>query len=286
MDIENDNTTKLRPGLMISLHTEVSGGVSYTRENLDPTSAEVVAGNGDANGAAVDDARVVEKWNTTKIVEDAAEHKRATEAVSKARGAIAKLCFKTAFGLLCPKEREGDLKAAITQARQIIREFNATAQFTHARIYVLRGDIASTEEESARAIGDEVSQLVAAMNAGIDRLNPEAIREAANKARQLQEMLGPDQAEVVKGAIEQARKAARAIVKRIQNEGEAAEIVLKDVQRGSLEKARIAFLDLTEQSPDAVAATLPAVNVQRLAGLDLDANGVSEPAVAAEKAVQ
>jgi hypothetical protein len=262
--METDKTTKIRPGLMVSLKTEVRGGVSYLRENLDPSSAQVV------------DGKTVESWNTTKIVEDAAEHERASKAVGKARGAIAKVCSRTAFGLLCPEEREAELDAAVVEARSIVREYNASATFTHVRLYALKGRIANTEEESARAIGEEVASLITAMNAGIDALNPDAIREAANKAKQLQEMLGEDQAETVKGAIEQARKAARAITKRVVNEGEAAAIVLKDLARGSLEKARLAFLDFESPVPTEVERVMPAVNVQRLAGLDLDANDTTK----------
>lgn len=259
----NDSTTKIRPGLMVSLKTRVEGGVTYLRENLDPTSAEVVG--------ASEAGKLVEKWNTTKVVEDPAEHKRAREAVQKARKAIVAVCANTAFGLLCPADREAELDAGIAEARRVVREYNAAATFTHVRVFALKGAIASSDEESARAIGEEVSQLIEAMNRGIDKLDPEAIRDAANKAKQLEEMLGPDQAEAVKGAIEQARKAARAIVKRVQNEGEAAAIVLKDLQRGSLEKARIAFLDLSGECPVATnGASMPAVNVQRLAGLDLE----------------
>lgn len=255
------STTSIRPGLMISLSTRVEGGVSYQRENLDaPETAPATKG------------ATIEKWNTTKIVEDPAEHERAGKVIGKARGLISSVCARTAFGLLCPEEREAEVDAAIVEARKLVAEYNASATFTHCRIYALKGRIANTEEESARAIGEEVATLIAAMNAGIDKLNPEAIRDAAAKAKQLQEMLGPDQADAVKGAIEQARKAARAITKRVINEGEAAAIVLKDLARGSLEKARIAFLDFEEQSPAVVEAVLPAVNVQRLAGLDLEAN--------------
>ncbi len=254
--MESDKTTKIRPGLMIGLNTRVEGGVSYLRENLDASSVD-----------APTEGALVEKWNTTKIVEDPQEHERARKAVSKARNLISAVCAHTAFGLLCPEERETELDAAVAEARKIIREHNATATFTHCRIYALKGRIANTEEESARAIGEEVAQLISAMNKGIDRLDVEAIREAAGKAKQLEEMLGPDQAETVKGAIEQARKAARQIVKRVQNEGEAAAIVLKDLQRGNLEKARIAFLDFEGAQPAAVEPTL-AVNAQRIGGLD------------------
>ena len=103
--------------------------------------------------------------------------------------------------------------------------------------------------------------------AGIDKLDPAAIRDAANKARSMAAMLGDDQQAAVEGAIEQARKAARQIVKRVQKEGEAAAIVLADVQRGAIEKARIAFLDLDGDHMTSTA--LPAVQQQRFADLDL-----------------
>ena len=264
------NIQKIRPGLMISLKTTVKGGVSYLREDL-------------TEGAETrSDGKAVEKWETTKIVEDPAEHERARKTINKARSIIAKVCITTAFGLLCPEEREAELNTAIAEAKKLISAHNATATFTHVRVYCLKGRIASTEEESARAIGEEVSALLATMNQSIDKLDVEAIREAATKAKQLEEMLGPEQAEAVAGAVEQARKAARAIVKRVQNEGEAAAIVLKDIARGNLEKARIAFLDFEEKAPETVVASLPAANMQRMAGLDFGDAAVPEDVTVGE----
>src|SRR6516165_3167737 len=251
------NIQKIRPGLMISLKTTVKGGVSYLREDL-------------TEGAETrSDGKAVEKWETTKIVEDPAEHERARKTINKARSIIAKVCITTAFGLLCPEEREAELNTAIAEAKKLISAHNATATFTHVRVYCLKGRIASTEEESARAIGEEVSALLATMNQSIDKLDVEAIREAATKAKQLEEMLGPEQAEAVAGAVEQARKAARAIVN-------------KDIARGNLEKARIAFLDFEEKAPEAVVASLPAANMQRMAGLDFGDAAVPEDVTVGE----
>src|SRR6516162_6992395 len=241
------NIQKIRPGLMISLKTTVKGGVSYLREDL-------------TEGAETrSDGKAVEKWETTKIVEDPAEHQRARKTINKARSIIAKVCITTAFGLLCPEEREAELNTAIAEAKKLISAHNATATFTHVRVYCLKGRIASTEEESARAIGEEVSALLATMNQSIDKLDVEAIREAATKAKQLEEMLGPEQAE-----------------------GEAAAIVLKDIARGNLEKARIAFLDFEEKAPEAVVASLPAANMQRMAGLDFGDAAVPEDVTVGE----
>lgn len=243
-------TTMIRPGLLVALKSTVRGGVSYQRTDI-----------------AKDEKTA--KWETTRVIEDPAEHERATKARSKALAEIRAVCAPTTFGLLCPEENETELDAAIARAQAIRDEHNASATFTHVDIYVLKGRIASTDEEAARAIGQEVASLVDSMSQGIDRLDAAAIREAANKAKQMASMLSAEKAEAVDSAIEQARKAARQIVKRIEKDGEQAAIVLADIQRGSIQKARIAFLDLS-QDEVRQAPAMPSVDVQRFAELESD----------------
>jgi hypothetical protein len=241
-------TQIIKPGLLVVLKSTVAGGVSYKRVDLE----------NDANRS---------RWETTRIVDDPQEHDRATKARSKASAEIRAVCSATAFGLLCPEDREKDLDGAIARARAIVDEHNQSATFTRIAIYALKGRIASTDEEAARAIGEEVRSLVDAMGVGIDKLDPEAIREAATKAKALTAMLDDSQVEKVSEAIKQARSAARAIVKRVEKEGEAAAVVLADIQRGAIEKARMAFLDL-DDAP-AREESMPHVDVQRFDGIEV-----------------
>jgi len=120
-----------------------------------------------------------------------------------------------------------------------------------------------------RGIGDEVKQLIAQMDAGITKLDVEPIREAATKARELSAMLSEDQAEIVSEAVKAARSAARTIVSRIEKEGEQSAVVLADIKRGALEKARIAFLDLDDVET-AATELAPAANIGRVAGVEID----------------
>jgi len=90
--------------------------------------------------------------------------------------------------------------------------------------------------------------LITEMNAGIDKLDPEAIRAAALKAKQMSGILSEEKSATIGEAVKAARKAANMIVKRIQSDGEESSIVLKDVQRGALEKARLSFLDLGDDA--------------------------------------
>lgn len=243
-----NNTALIRPGILVALKSTVTGGVRYQRVDLE---------QGDATA----------RWETTRTIDDPQEHTRATKARSAALAEIRKYCAGTSFGLLCPIDREADLDAAIDRARAMVAACNSAAVYTHVSIYVLKGRIADTDEEAARAIGQEVAGLIAAMNEGIDKLDPVAIREAATKAREMSAMLSDAQMAKVSDAVNQARAAARTIVKRVEKEGELAAIVLADIKRGDIERARMAFLDL-EDAP-AHQESLPAIDAQRFADLDM-----------------
>jgi hypothetical protein len=251
-------TTVIRPGILVALKSTVTGGVEYKRVDLD-------AGGETPNGASV------ARWETTRVIVDPVEHERAVKVRGKALGMIRGLAAATSFGLICPQDREPELDEAVKKARALVEEHNDNATCTRVAIYCLKGRIASTDEEAARAISGEVRSLLDAMDRGIAQLDVAEIREAASKAASLGSMLGEDQVKAVGEAVEQARKAARVIVKRIEKEGEDAAVVLADIQRGALEKARFAFLDLAPESPVTAEGehaapsepALPAVDLQR-----------------------
>jgi hypothetical protein len=249
---------------MVSLKTSVTGGVSYQRRDLDARDSAPAL---EAVGAAV------ARWETTKVVDDPAEHERAVRVRADASNLIRKQCFATAFGLLCPESREQELNAAVQQARAMIAEFNETARTTRVAVYVMTGKIASTDEENARAIGEEVRGLIESMSSAIDKLDPDAIREAANKANKIGAMLDADASQKVGEAVAAARKAAREITRRVEKNAEPAAIVLADIQRGAIERARIAFLDLDERESLPAEDALPAVDLGRTAELDVGEEG-------------
>ena len=271
--VTTKSVVTIKPGILVSLKSSVSGGVTYTRTTLEaPKLPDTIA----AVSETVE-RRDVERWETTKVVEDKNEHKRAEDARTKACKLIRDLCIKSAFGLICPLDRESELNVAIDGSRAAVTAHNETANYTRVSLYVLRGHIASTDEEAAKAIGDEVRALVAQMDKAIVKLDVEAIRETATKARSLSAMLSDEQAAIVGEAVKAARAAAKMIAKRIEKDGEIAAIVLADIKRGAIEKARIAFLDLDDAAPVAPDSDpAPAANVQRVAELDLDDAGEGE----------
>jgi hypothetical protein len=250
-------STVIRPGWLVSVNTKLSGGVEYRRIPLD------------ASGEPAQPGAEVTRWETIKTVIDPEEYDRATKVRSKARALITKVCHGSAFGDLCPEDQVGGLDAAAREARRIVAEFNASAKHSEISIFVLKGHVASNDAEAAQAITSEIADLVVQMKTGIETLDTKAIRDAADRAREISAMLDDSQKTKIDGAIAQARKAAREITKRIEKNGEDKAIVMLDIQLGQIESARIAFLDMSTL-PETPTEALPAVTVQRFADLDVE----------------
>lgn len=259
-------TSVLKPGFLVSLKTSLRGNVTYRRQDIE-------------SEYTTDAGAIRAKWETEKEIADPNEFKAGTEARSEARAAVAKVCaYSPNFGFLCPLEKENELDAAIEIARGIAREFNATANLSQLVVSVITGRIAQDDAEAARAIGNEIRELLDAMRAGIAAADPGAIREAANKARNLGSMLSADVAGQVSAAIVQAREAARAITRRVEKAGERAADVVAELQTNRISAARFAFLDIdgaeAEREMESIA---PAGR-----GIDLAPEEENRPAVFAD----
>lgn len=224
--------TVIKPGLLVSLSTRVEGGVAYRRVDLEPEHT-------DESGAKT------ARWETTKHIEDPAAYEKANATRGKARSMITAVCSASSFGLLCPSDREDDLLAAVAAARALADEHNAGSA-VRVEVYALLGRVAQDDAEAARAIASEMRGLMDDMLDGVKQADPEAIRSAANKARAVGAMLSADKAKSVDAAIEQARKVARDLVKRVAKAGEVAADVVAEARTAEIEKARFAFLDLDE----------------------------------------
>ncbi len=231
-------TSTLRPGILVSLKTTVSGNVSYDKREL---VAEHVISTGEQ----------IAKWETERTVTDPVEHEAAIKVRSKARGMIVGVCAQSAFGLLCPADRADQLEIVFTEANRLASEFNRSATLTKVGIYMIAGQVSSDDEQAIRSINSEVSDLMAQMESGLRTLDPGKIREACTKARGLASMLSPESSARVKSAIDAARKSAREIVKA----GESAAIEIDLVCINQIQNARTAFLDTDDDTAPAAVVT-------------------------------
>lgn len=222
----------LRPGLLVSLKTSCRGNVKY--ETVDLENSEALS-----------------KWETTRTVADVAEFEAAKKARTKARQLITRVCTWSAFGLLCPEADADALDRAISDARKVAEDFNATATVTRLHVYVIAGRIAQDDVEAVRAINSEVRELLDEMSRGVAKMDAKTIREAALKAKQLGAMLTPEAEARVRVAIDTARSVATRIVKA----GEAAAVEVDEIAIRRITEARTAFLDLGDAAEVAMPKT-------------------------------
>ena len=219
-------TNTLRPGLLVALNTNVKGNVSYVKRDLEAEHET--------------DAGLKAKWETERTIADAAEFERASQVRSKARSLITAVCTKTAFGLLCPESGAPDLDRATDEARKLCEDFNRNAKLTRVHCFVLTGRVASDDVKAVQAISGEVRDLIADMKDGLEALDVEKVRKAANEAKQIGNMLSPEAQARIQIAIDAVRAQARKIVAA----GETAAIVINQRAIATLNEARTAFLDL------------------------------------------
>lgn len=222
-------TSTLRPGFLVSLKTAIVGNCRYAKTTLE---GEHLTESGSQRA----------RWETERTISDPIEYEAAKRARSKASSLIRGVCAASAFGLLCPESKAGELEQALAAARKIADEFNGAADLSRVHVYVITGRIAPNDTEAVRAINSELRELLQDMENGVKNVDAKAVREAASKAKSIGAMLTPEAAERVQAAVAMARSAARQIVK-------AGEQAAQDVDTATVAKlaaARTAFLDMDE----------------------------------------
>lgn len=219
--------TTLRPGLLVALKTSTRGNVTYRKQVVE-------AEHEDEAGVAR------AKWETERTVVDPKEHEAAGKARSKCRSIITAVCAQSAFGLLCPEIDAERLDKAVADARKCAEAFNDKARLTRVDVYVITGRIATDDVEAVKAINSEVRGLFADMEAGLAKLDVKAVRDAANRAKELGAMLSVDASARVQIAVDAARAACKKIV--AATEQGAADVDAATIRR--ITEQRTAFLDL------------------------------------------
>jgi hypothetical protein len=249
--------TTLRPGLLISLKSTVRGNLSYARRDIEAHTDE--------------DGSQHARWETERVILDPVEHEEAIKVRGQCRRLVTSVCSESSFGLLCPQSRFGELEQKIGEARTLADEFNAKAALSRIGVYVICGRVASDDVEAIRAINSELRSLLSEMETGLRELDVAVVRNAANKARGLGQMLTPAANQRMQEAIAIARRAARQIVK--AGEQGAAEIDRQAIL--AMRSTRTAFLDLSTEAAEVITPEITG------RALDLPLAGFAPPATPA-----
>lgn len=213
--------TTFRAGLAVDLTVRISGGVEYKR-NAKRTRTV-------GNGAKV------EEWETEKVTANPEEWEAAVALRGAVRHSITRLCARTPLGdlLLIPPDREPEVRAALDTARETVEKHNATATAHRVVMGCVLLRFVPEDEWTARSIRGEIFAVLTRMDTGIGSADAEAIREAADAAKRVVPMLNPEAAVALEAAIEQARRAAREITRRVKGGESPEEIVSEIMEHGT-----------------------------------------------------
>jgi cytochrome c556 len=259
----------IRPGVFVHLKTSITGGnTTYTRTDLaveEETDGTPVVEVVDANGKKRKSKK--RKWVTDSTTLDVEEAERASDVRTAASGLVNSVTYQTALGRTCRREDRATLEVMIAKAEEMVDNFNATATITRIGWYAVPINVEADDTRAMKMITQELGEMLKQMDKGITTFDVKKIRAIATQAQAAANALDAGTQEKVQAAVDQARKAANTIARRITKDGEDKAKVLQDIQRGLIEGARIAFLDMGE-APEPVEA-LPAVQAQRFADLDL-----------------
>lgn len=220
-------TDTLRPGRLVSLKTSTRGNVTYVKSEIEQETTEAGTSK--------------KKWETTRTIVDAVEHEAAEKTRSQAWRAVASVCVKTAFGLLCPEANIEGLDKAVVEARKLVDAFNATASLSRVSIFVITGKVSPDDVEALKAINSEVRDLMEDMQRGMRELDVKAVREAATKAKEVGGMLSADYEAKVQIAVEAARSVAKKIVADGKDQSTVDQFAINKIT-----EMRTAFLDLDD----------------------------------------
>src|SRR5580704_12554363 len=100
--MEMTTISTLRPGLLVSLKTSLSGNVRYDKRDIE---REHTTETGEARA----------KWETERVISDPDEYERAQKVRGKAGSVIRGICAISAFGLLCPETDADKLERAMSE---------------------------------------------------------------------------------------------------------------------------------------------------------------------------
>lgn len=223
-------TVRLKSGWLLTLRTEVRGGVSYEKEIIE--DREVLD-----NGA---ERSIVEN---TRIVHDPEEQEAAEKLRDKCRAHILSPCARSESGYLCPEEKGKDLFARIDEAQQWVSEFNKEAKLNHIVVKAIPAHIMADDVYATRAVFDDIRGFLRDIDVALREKDATTVRAICDRATNVGRMLDGDAKIKNQLAITVARNAATKIVKAGKN-------VAGEIDRNALRviaTARTSFLDISPE---------------------------------------
>ena len=233
-------TLTLKPSILVAASISRVGGVTYSRE---PGKEEIVG------------EHEHKEWTTIRDVPNRTLLLKADTIASQCRRLLGQVCYRTSFGLICPKDQEAALKDAVTKIRALIDQANG--ELTEIRLAgsFVRGEIVTDDAELAEAISRDLRQFFQELQAALEACDVRKIRQTVAAIRGVDQLLEPKQSAALQAAVKASRKIASTIVQEVEKKGRQIAEVSQELDLSEVDVAAVMFIETTaprEPSPVSV----------------------------------
>jgi hypothetical protein len=175
----------------------VARGVSYHRRDLDSQKHA--------------DGSEMTKWETERHFRDRDETKRADQTYSNARHKIRTRCLFTDIGYLCPAEHEEELRAAITEAREMCDAFNKSATYCRIEFRVLCTRVEPSNVDGIEILKEALQKHTADIRSSLVEFDYKKARNLLSSTKHAMDILGGEDRYELKRVREEAQALAAEI---------------------------------------------------------------------------
>lgn len=232
------NRVTLKPSLLIGATISQAGGVVRRQQ---------------VTGTERDGDREVKTWEVVRDVADVGQLKLASKTVNRAKNVLRKVCYKTAFGWMCAKDREAALIEGLTKIHAMVDDSNLKLDKCKVFAAFVRGEIVSDDKQAAQAIAKDLTSFFDTLQAAIKSADTKTIRQTVLQMKGMDALLPEGQSLALVKAMNTARKLATKIVVEVEKKGRQIDEVKAELDLTDIDTARAAFIEAEPVAP--IAAT-------------------------------
>lgn len=257
------NVKTMRPGLLVTEHISLKGGIHYDREY---------------ENSYFDDKAQIRQWKTVSRIDDPNERAEAIKLKTDMYREVHSLCVSTPVGLICEESRRPELVAALQKIKRERDAFNDRARTCRLTTNHACFEVKEDNHETIAAIMEQIADVAQAVNRAITvddeqtlkqsdkrwlkgmkpeavlllpekernaivaRARAELIRKAVKNIRGVERLLPKEAGDRAKSIVKQSRVIARDLCTRVERRSEALESVIEDIDLRGIRRNRAAFV--------------------------------------------
>ena len=194
---------KIEPCVLVRDRLTVNRGVSYHRRDLDTRR------NDDGSEDAL--------WETQRHFKNREEAKEADRVYAKARQRIRSVCLATDIGFICPAPKRKELDTALTEAKELVDDFNSRANWCRINYLVVCTDILPENEGGVQLLQQTLQDTTNDLRKALQDFDAKKTRDVLYATKRMVDVLSdPESREELRSAREDTAQLCKEITRLVK----------------------------------------------------------------------